>query len=238
MRHLFENPPTPSEASPSVQIEDYLDHLCAPLMHKRTYEQRLAIREEVRSHLLVLATGHEELGSSPTEAIRAALNQFGDPHKIGHSLSQQYRRPFDLNRSLCWVLLHAAIGGVIGSIAWITMDSMLKQSQLVSNTAFSFDCLLGMASGWIPALHLLKRPTSLLKAGLSTGGFYLGLSTALMLLVCVLCGGKFYAGKDLHLILTVVTSVGIRGVIAGGVMSPLFRYLQRFEPRFKAQIAR
>lgn len=97
MHPLFENHPPQSEASPSSQIEDYLDHLCTLLVHKRTYEQRLAIREEVRSHMLLLAGGHEELGSTPAEAIQAAIQQFGDAKQIGRSLVSEYRKPFVLN---------------------------------------------------------------------------------------------------------------------------------------------
>ena len=61
MRNLFESLLPRSEARPApVQLEDYLDHLCTPLIDRITYEQRLAIRDEVRSHLLVLAAGHED----------------------------------------------------------------------------------------------------------------------------------------------------------------------------------
>ncbi|MCW3051252.1 MAG: FtsW/RodA/SpoVE family cell cycle protein [Chthonomonadales bacterium] len=127
MYPLFKNHPPQSEASPSSQIEDYLDHLCALLIHKRTYQQRLAIREEVRSHLLVLAAGHEELGSNPVEAIQAAIHQFGDAKQIGRSLLSEYRKPFVLNRQLLWMLMPVAVGGVLGSIAFVTMDLLVRQ---------------------------------------------------------------------------------------------------------------
>ena len=61
----------------ATHIDDYLDHLCAPLVGKMTYDQRLAVREEVRAHLLVLAAAHEELGGSPGEALQAAMDSLG-----------------------------------------------------------------------------------------------------------------------------------------------------------------
>ncbi|MCW3051249.1 MAG: hypothetical protein JWN14_419 [Chthonomonadales bacterium] len=165
MRNLFESllPRTEPHWVP-VLLDDYLDHLCAPLIDRMTYEQRLAIREEVRSHVLVLAAGHEELGSSPEEALKAAMQQFGDARKIGRSLLKEYRLPFTLHTPLFWYLLHGAIGGVVGAISFVTMDAMLQHKNLVSQTTLIPDCLCGFALGFLPGVHLWRRPASPLKA--------------------------------------------------------------------------
>ena len=237
MHPLFENHPPRSEASPSSQIEDYLDHLCALLVHKRTYEQRLAIREEVRSHLLVLVGGHEELGSTPAEAIQAAIQQFGDAKQIGHSLLSEYRTPFVLNSPLLWKLMPVAVGGVLGSIAFVTMDLLVRQTGMTTYIAVNIDCLLGFAAGLIPAIRLLKRPPSSLQAALKTGGFYLAVTTGVCLFACV-AAGESLARVHFNMVLAGIASMGVMGALGGAAMPPLFRFMQRFAPQSKPEIAR
>jgi hypothetical protein len=67
--------PSPAEA----RIEDYLDHLCAPLVGRMPYPQRQALRAEARQHLDMRIAAYTELGSAPDEAVEQALKQFGDP---------------------------------------------------------------------------------------------------------------------------------------------------------------
>jgi hypothetical protein len=231
MRRLFESLFPRSEVFPSVvYIEDYLDRLCAPLIDRVTYEQRITIREEVRSHILILAAGHEELGSSPAEALQAAMDQFGDARTIGSALSREYQRPFALNGPVPWLMLHAGLGVVICSIALIAADGVLRAMHLPHFTV-PIDCFMGLVSGWIPGLRLLRRPTSPLRAAVRTGGYYLAASTGLMLFFCIV--GGFRIGRDLGIILTYIPSVGILGALGGVVLSFLFQRLERFGPRAK-----
>ncbi|MCW3054929.1 MAG: hypothetical protein JWN14_4099 [Chthonomonadales bacterium] len=241
MQNPFECPSSLSQSLPSspsarpaeVQIEDYLDHLCTPLVSVMPYEQRQAIRQEVRSHLLVLAAGHEELGSSPAEAIQAAIQQFGDAKEIGRSLLSEYPQPFVLNAQIPWVLLHALIGGFVGSLVFVSMDLMLRYLRLVPHTEIPFDCLVGFAFGWIPAVHLLKRPASPLLAGIKTAGFHMAGITGFLMLA----SGISLKWFD-YTTFIALSTVGISGAMGGGAMSLLFRRLRRFAPHPNSQIAR
>ena len=218
-------------------IDDYLDHLCAPLVGKMTYDRRVAVREEVRTHLLVLAAAHEELGGSSAEALQAAMEQFGDARKLGRSLAREYAVPFTPSGPLLWYLLHAAIGGFVGSVAFITMDLMLQHKHLVHYTEVPVDFLVGFAMGWIPAVQLLKRPASPLLAAVRMGVCYTALMTGLILVIGSLSGIK--GPKHVEFLLTAIVSMGVQGAIGGAVMSLLFRRLERFGPRTgKSQIAR
>ena len=242
MHNPFEIPRLVPQASPSAQIEDYLDHLCAPLVGKTTYEQRLTIRQEVRSHLLVLALAHEELGSTPVEAIQAAIHQFGNARKIGGTLAREYHKPFALNGQLCWVLLHAAIGGAVGSMSFITMDLTLQRMGLFAHTAVSVDCLLGMATGWIPALQFLKHPASPLRAAMKMGGFYTLTLTGIEVAIGLLtfpnpAFGHKFDGQALRMISTGIFLLGASAAGGGGAMSLIFRRLQRFAPQTQPERA-
>ena len=52
-----------------AHIEDFLDHHCAPLIGRVSYEERQEQRAEMRQLVLSLAAAHEELGSTRGESI-------------------------------------------------------------------------------------------------------------------------------------------------------------------------
>jgi hypothetical protein len=54
-------------------VEEYLDHLCAPLVGKIAYAERRQMRSRLRSEVEALIDGYEELGSSREEAVVSAL---------------------------------------------------------------------------------------------------------------------------------------------------------------------
>lgn len=90
------NPPADPNATGSdfdLWIEDYLDHLCAPLVGTLAYPLRLELRRETKEHLLALAQAYEELGYPSDEALRAAMRQFGDPRTLGAEYARQYDPP-------------------------------------------------------------------------------------------------------------------------------------------------
>ena len=58
-------------------IEDYLDHLMAPLVGEMPYRMRVAVRDEMASHLRAVADAYVELGSEPDAAARDAIGRFG-----------------------------------------------------------------------------------------------------------------------------------------------------------------
>jgi hypothetical protein len=72
-------------------LEDFLDHLCAPLVGVLPFEQRASLRQEVRCHLECLAEELAESGLPPDAALRKALREFGEPWAVGESLLKEVR---------------------------------------------------------------------------------------------------------------------------------------------------
>jgi hypothetical protein len=112
MRSQFDSPQSLAEMRRFVDIEDYLDHVCHPLVKRMSYAEREVIRAEIRSHIAGLVQAHRELGSSTEEAIAAALLQFGDPKTIGRSLLKE----------------HSAINGSPSMALWIMMLTVTSSS--------------------------------------------------------------------------------------------------------------
>lgn len=73
------------------QVEQWFRRLNASLKGLPAAE-RAELHSEVRQHLEALAAANEELGSSPEEAWKHALTQFGDPAEIGRRLAWEWRR--------------------------------------------------------------------------------------------------------------------------------------------------
>jgi hypothetical protein len=59
-----------------AHVEDYLDHFCAPLVGKISYEERVKMRDELRTQVESVIAAHLELGSTREQAIALALQQF------------------------------------------------------------------------------------------------------------------------------------------------------------------
>jgi hypothetical protein len=56
------------------------------------YLQREDLRAEWRAHLQALCEAYEELGSDPDEAVAQALEQFGDPWRLGRQWVREWKR--------------------------------------------------------------------------------------------------------------------------------------------------
>jgi hypothetical protein len=74
-----------------ARIEDYLDHMGAPLVGMAPYARRQSLRAEWRAHLEMLAAAYEELGSDRDAAVTQALKQFGDPNRLGRLWARTWR---------------------------------------------------------------------------------------------------------------------------------------------------
>lgn len=72
-------------------ITDWFECLDAPLKRLPAAE-RQQLHEEVRQHLDALMAANEELGSTPEEAWKHALAQFGEPSKFGKRMAWEWRR--------------------------------------------------------------------------------------------------------------------------------------------------
>jgi hypothetical protein len=69
--------------SPSDVIEDYLDHLCAPLVGVVPYQERFRLREETGFHLERRARGFMLDGMNEADAVLQAIERYGTSQEIG-----------------------------------------------------------------------------------------------------------------------------------------------------------
>ena len=145
--------------SPDPQIEDYLDHVCAPLVGLVPYARRQELRAELRGHLEALVATHEELGSARTAAVVLALRQFGPPR----CLSRQWAREWTHGAAPAgpqpaWPAMFVALGS-------FGLASLLALVMLAPLT-------VGIGSyrndGSVPVVALISILLPLL-AGLTTG---------------------------------------------------------------------
>jgi len=89
------NPPLLSDAPPAdeeaqAQIEDYLDYLCAPLLGIVPHAQRRRLRLETEDHLRMLAEDFGAEGFAPDEAVAVALQEYGEPWRIGQDFADAW----------------------------------------------------------------------------------------------------------------------------------------------------
>ena len=87
---LFLSDAAPAEDEAWVQIEDYLDYLCAPLLGIVPYAQRRRLRLETEDHLRALAEDFKAEGFAPDEAVSVALREYGEPWRIGQDFAEAW----------------------------------------------------------------------------------------------------------------------------------------------------
>jgi hypothetical protein len=88
-----QSPSRPAETVRDPRIGAYLDEVFAPLAGVVPCAQRQELRVELSAHLEALVEAHRELGSEPDAAVRAALAQLGDAHRLGREWARECRRP-------------------------------------------------------------------------------------------------------------------------------------------------
>lgn len=99
------------------QVEHWFQRLNAPLK-RLPADERTQIHQEVRQHLEALAAANEELGSSPPEALELALQQFGDPGKIGKQMAQEWHQSRTGFRAETTAIL---FGVGLQALMWVTL---------------------------------------------------------------------------------------------------------------------
>jgi hypothetical protein len=81
----------PRASSPvDERMEDYLDHVCGPLIGVLSYAQRAVLREEIRLHLEALIAEFEEQGQAPQEAAELAFGEMGEPWQLGEAILREW----------------------------------------------------------------------------------------------------------------------------------------------------
>ncbi|MCW3055281.1 MAG: hypothetical protein JWN14_4451 [Chthonomonadales bacterium] len=87
---LITNEPHPRQWDCEDQIEDFLDHLSAPLIGIVPYRERLAFRQEAHAHIDGLIREFQYEGQEPAQATESALREFGEPWKVGQAFLQEW----------------------------------------------------------------------------------------------------------------------------------------------------
>ncbi len=97
-------------------IEDYLDRLSLPLVHRLPYHERQRIRQELRDHLLERVNEWKAQGVSDDEAVMMALKGFGAPEWVGTLILEKHT---PLPRLSWWRALVLLLVVGIGSFALV-----------------------------------------------------------------------------------------------------------------------
>lgn len=78
------------EMRPEDSIEDYLDHLCAPLVGVVPYLERNRLRSEAGYHLDRLMAGYVIEGIPPQEAARLSIEKYGSSQDVGQQFLESW----------------------------------------------------------------------------------------------------------------------------------------------------
>jgi len=124
------------------QVEDYLDRTCSPMIGQKPYEERAAIREELRSHVLAAIEASKELGASDSEAVAAALKMVGKPEQVSRS--------FGVRKKVQWGRFFFAASVVLfaGSL-WVSRPQVQPAPKPDTK-----GIVAGMPSGGIRDMHV------------------------------------------------------------------------------------
>lgn len=76
--------------SPKELIEDYLDHVCQPLVGVIPFAERSRFREEAQFHLERLQQSFVEECSTPSEAALKAIEAYGEADKVSDDCIKSY----------------------------------------------------------------------------------------------------------------------------------------------------
>jgi hypothetical protein len=87
---MVQMPAWGTDAREDDWVEDYLDHLCAPLVGIVPLAERRGLRDEVRGHLESLAAEYGFEGKPPQEATTAALQELGEPWQVGQTFLREW----------------------------------------------------------------------------------------------------------------------------------------------------
>jgi hypothetical protein len=156
-------------------VEDYLDHLCAPLVGIVPLAERRNLRLEVRSHLEALAADYGFEGKPPAEATATALLELGEPWQVGQTFLREWLQgrpdvtPARLTRQATlrafaffgvaavfnWLLIEQhALNQPLGDLTpWIVLLAAL--SPLIAGTLLGFGLPARMGRGLCWALGIL-----------------------------------------------------------------------------------
>jgi hypothetical protein len=155
--------------------EDFLDHLCAPLVGIIPYRERSYLREEARLHLECLIAEYQEGDHTRETAVEAAFREFGEPWQSGEEFLREWR-PKTASRGARLLVRNATTH----AFAWFGLPTVLcllltehivltpRQEGLLPylvTLAFVSPLIAGMLTGWSVPLKAgqgIRRAVSLL----------------------------------------------------------------------------
>jgi hypothetical protein len=149
-------------------LEDYMDHIYAPLVGRLSYERRQEIRAEIESHLRQYIAAHQELGSTLEEATQAALRQYGKPSHVAEQwLNACQEAPPQTWYSSVKPVKPAFLRGVVALGSSITLWMLLcvlldrpfmEPRPEIGATLATIGCLLPFVSGFLIGRKTQSRP--------------------------------------------------------------------------------
>jgi hypothetical protein len=224
-----ELPAAPDETR--VLLQDYLDHLCAPLVGVLPFAERQAVREEIGHHLRALAAAREELGATPAEAMAQALRQFGRPRAISHGIRRERTAP--LRRQPRRLAAAAALGALVTGVVMAGVDlltghGLVQVAQAPSEAGmmalgFLVTSLLNAPMGGLLGLLAVRCDLTTGKA-LTLGGLLVALGWAALVV-----GPDAWNGHPLWRESTIIQIAisqfivwkGMVGLVCGGITKAL-----------------
>lgn len=133
--------PSVEAPAPDPRIEEYLDHVCAPLLGLVPYARRQELRAELRGHLEALVATHEELGSPRDAAVVLALRQFGPPRHLSRQWAREWvhgAAPASLQPP--WRAMRVALG----SFGLVTLLALVLYATAAAIPAVGSSAVLGL----------------------------------------------------------------------------------------------
>ena len=147
-------PDTPPPVSGTrVPVEDFLDHVTAPLVGVMPYPARQELRIEMREHLAALIAEGEADGLDPTQAVAAAFREFGEPWHTGEALLREMGAAPPGQRGEQWMHALAWLGLVTGASLLVLEEWVTRPECGYLAPAFLALALLGpVAAGILTAV--------------------------------------------------------------------------------------
>ena len=222
---LQADPMSTEARAAAVLMESYLEHNVQRPLHL-----------EARSEIESLARAHEELGSSPLEAMHAAIRQFGQYDQIGKRSPRQHEKRRTARKLLAFLrprLVTAVATGFVGALLSRLVDLSLVRSGLVTYDGGFFTVALGFLMGCLTGIAVGGGRNSLASAALRGAGVFAGVIGALMLIIAILAGGY---PSPFSFLAIVLFRFALAGAIAGFVGAAMGRI--RFRRSKATEIAR
>lgn len=180
-------------------IEDYLDHLGAPLVGIVPLAERRSLRAEVRSHLEALAEEYGFQGMPPAEATAAALRESGEPWAVGQTFLREWLQGYS-EASPARLTRRAAVRafgffGVAAVLNWLLIEHQAfdlspgEMAPWLVLLAFFSPLIAGTLTGLTPAPQtgrgLLWSLSALTAHALLTGALLLPHSDGFWFALCL-----------------------------------------------------